>query len=203
MDRVLLKSNAKQQLGGSPFGSMWINAVLVYLVYSLVISAASATVVGALLLMGPLSYGLNKIFLKVVYGSNNINVGDLFDGFKDDFQGTMLLGLMMEIFVFLWSLLFIIPGIIKSLGYSMAYFIKVDHPEYDWKQCLQASESMMQGHKGEYFVLQLSFIGWIIVGALACGLGIYWVGPYMQLTCANYYAYRCAQAAPANPNPAF
>ena len=192
MDRKVLKANAKQQLGGGLFQNTWLTGLIVMLIYSAVISAAGATVVGSIILLGPLTYGLSKVFLRLVYGEERIDIATLFDGFKDDFGGTVVLGLMQTIFVFLWSLLFVIPGIIKSYGYAMCFFIKVDHPEYDWKQCLTASETMMRGHKMDLFVLELSFIGWMFVGALACGVGTLWVAPYMQCTFANFYAWRVA-----------
>ena len=196
MDRALLKSNAKNQFGGGIFQSLWLNALLAVVVYSLIVSAASATVIGSLIVMGPLTYGITKIFLQLVYGSGKIDIGMLFDGFRDDFAGTFLIGFMSGLFVMLWSLLFIIPGIIKAYAYAMAYYIKVDHPDYDWRQCLKGSEEMMRGHKFDLFVLELSFIGWMIVGTLACGIGTLWVMPYMECTTANFYACLCANSAP-------
>ncbi len=195
MDRATLKANAKQQLGGGIFQTNWINGLLVMAIFGLILSAATCTVIGTIIIMGPLTYGVSKIFLKLVYGEGKIDIATMFDGFKDDFGGLVVLGLMQSIFVFLWSLLFFIPGIIKGLGYSQAYYIKAEHPEYDWKTCLSSSEAMMKGHKGELFVLSLSFIGWMIVGSLACGIGTLWVAPYMQCTMANFYACLAAQNA--------
>ena len=99
----------------------------------------------------------------------------------------MLLGLMASLFVFLWSMLFIIPGIIKAFSYSMAPYIRADHPEYTWRQCLDESIRITNGHKMRIFLLELSFIGWYIVGALALGIGTLWVEPYMQASLASYY----------------
>ena len=196
LDRSALKARARAQLGGGIFQSPWINALLVVLVAGLVMSVASFV---AILVVGPISYGLAKIFLRVARGQGTFDVGAIFDGFKDDFAGTLLVGLMQGIFVFLWSLLFVIPGIIKSYAYSFAFYVKVDHPEYDWKQCLDESERLTAGHKGDLFILDLSFIGWLIVGSLACGVGSLWVAPYMEMTRTNYYldlAYGAPQTAP-------
>ena len=160
------------------------------------ISAVSFTVVGAIIVLGPLTYGVSKVFLHLVYGEP-IRLEMMFDGFRDDFGGTLLLGLMETIFIFLWSLLFFIPGIIKSYSYAMSYYIKADHPEYDWQACINGSKRMMQGHKWELFVLDLSFIGWVIVGMLTCGIGMLWVTPYMECTRANFYAYLAANSGEA------
>ena len=69
----------------------------------------------------------------------------------------------------------------------MAYYIMVDHPEYTWKQCLDESQKMMKGHKGQLFCLDLSFIGWYIVGMLCLGLGVLWVYPYHHVARTEFY----------------
>ena len=201
MDRKVLKQNAKQQLGGGIFQNNWLMGLVVLLIEGAILSAVSFTGVGAIILAGPLSYGASKVFLRRVYGEENIRIETMFDGFKDDFSGTMLLGLMESIFIGLWSMLFVVPGIIKAYSYAMSFYIKVDHPEYDWQACMNASKTMMRGHKGELFVLDLSFIGWMIVGSLALGIGTLWVAPYMECTRANFYACLCAQN-PAAPTAA-
>lgn len=112
----------------------------------------------------------------------------MFDGFL--FAGKIiLLQIVISIFVFLWSLLFVIPGIVKAYAYSMAYYIKLDHPDYGWNACITASRQMMDGHKWEKFVLDLSFLGWIIVGSLCLGVGTLWVTPYMEAANAQFYEY--------------
>lgn len=139
------------------------------------------------LFSGPLSYGIAKMLLKQSRDGQAMNVAEMFDGFKDDFGGNFLLHLLMSIFIALWSLLLVVPGIIKALGWSMAYYIKVEHPEYTWKQCLDASTALTNGHKGDLFVLHLSFIGWYFVGALCLGVGTLWVMPYHQATLTQCY----------------
>ena len=82
--------------------------------------------------------------------------------------------------VFLWTLLLIVPGIIKSYAYSLVPYILNDNPEMNSKEALDLSEKMMDGHKGELFVLQLSFIGWELLGILTLGILYLWLVPYMQ-----------------------
>ena len=71
----------------------------------------------------------------------------------------------------------------------MVYYVKADHPEYGWRECLDESQRLMTGHKWEKFVLDLSFIGWGIVGSLCLGVGTLWVMTYMAATEAQYYEY--------------
>lgn len=149
--------------------------------------------VAVLLITGPLTYGLAKVFLHLVYGEDRVNIAYVFDGFREDFGGNIVLTIMIGIFTFLWSLLFIIPGIIKAFSYSMAYYIKADHPDYDWRRCINESKELMRGYKGAYFVLQLSFIGWYFVCLFTFGLGYLWLAPYQQCTNANFYAWLTAQ----------
>ena len=167
MNRADLKQRAKAQLGGSIFGSVWLYAVLVFFINALI--QRLGRVVG-LLLTGPLSYGIAKMLLKQSRDGQAMNVAEMFDGFKDDFGGNFLLHLLMSIFIALWSLLLVVPGIIKALGWSMAYYIKVEHPEYTWKQCLDASTALTNGHKGDLFVLHLSFIGWYLIVFVIVGV---------------------------------
>ena len=145
--------------------------------------------IGALLVVGPLEYGMAYIFLKQARDHQSVQLGDMFRGFQDDFGGTFLIGLMTSLFTFLWSLLFVIPGIVKAYAYSMAYYIKLDHPDYGWKACIDESRRLMDGHKWEKFVLDLSFLGWIIVGSLCLGIGMLWVTPYMEAANAQFYEY--------------
>lgn len=189
--RSELKERAREQLGNNLFGKNWITAVLVCLIYSLLIGAVQMfTGVGtviAVLVGGPLMYGLARLFLWQAVNKEPMEFGDLFKGFSDDFSGTFLLYLMQCIFIFLWSLLFVIPGIVKAYSYSMAFFIKADHPEYSWRECLEKSKEMTSGHKMDLFVLDLSFIGWAIVGAFCLGFGSLWVIAYRNATMAQCY----------------
>ena len=189
MNREALKTRAKQQLGGGIFQSEWLNGVL----YTFVASLLSS--VGSIITYGPVSYALSKTFLRKARYNEKLDISGVIDGFKDDFGGTFLLGLLETIFISLWSLLFVIPGIIKAYAYSFAFYIKADHPEYDWKQCLDESCRMTDGHKGELFMLDLSFFGWLFVGSLVCGVGTLWVSPYIYMTKTNYYLELCGQTA--------
>ena len=198
MTRAEMKDLAKERLGRKIFGNTWMMALVVCLIYGAIIAAAGGigVAIGAIILSGPMTYGLNYVFLKLARDGQTPEIGDLFKGFSDDFSGTFLIGLMTGIFTFLWSLLFVIPGIVKSYAYSMACYIKIDHPDYDWRRCIDESRAMMNGHKWELFVLDLSFLGWLIVGSLCLGIGTLWVEPYQQEARAIFYDSLCGKDAP-------
>ncbi|WP_163193441.1 DUF975 family protein [Clostridium thermarum] len=92
-----------------------------------------------------------------------------------------------DLLIFLWSLLFIIPGIVKSYAYRMVPYILADNPNIGVKRAIELSNEMTRGHKFDMFVLDLSFIGWYLLGALACGVGVLFVKPYENATYAELY----------------
>ena len=94
---------------------------------------------------------------------------------------------MISVFVLLWCILLIIPGIIAAYRYSQAIFIMVEDPNKGIMQCIRESKEMMAGHKMEYFILELSFFFWMLLGGVTCGLAYIYVYPYMAVTFANYY----------------
>ena len=95
--------------------------------------------------------------------------------------------IMTSIFVGLWSLLLVIPGIIATYKYSMVNYIMVDNPDIGVFEAIRKSKEMMYGHKLDYFILQLSFIGWAILAVFPFGILMLYVAPYMNVTCANFY----------------
>ena len=183
MPRASIKANAKENLRGN-----WGTAILVLLLNWMLLSAATGVmVIGKLIIMGTLETGVALIYLKLSY-REPAEIGDLLQPFQN-FVNTFFAGFLSTIFTFLWSLLFVIPGIVKAYAYSMVYYVKADHPEYGWRECLDESQRLMTGHKWEKFVLDLSFIGWGIVGSLCLGVGTLWVMTYMAATEAQYYEY--------------
>ena len=181
-----IRARARETLGGKIFGEKWLYALIVCLVSGLITTIAGIIPIAAILIAGPIGVGVAGIFLRATRTGEKMSVNDMFDGFKD-FAGNLILGLMVTLFTLLWTLLFIIPGIVKGLSYSMAFYIKCDHPEYDWKQCIEESKKMTYGHKGQLFWLQLSFIGWEILGLLCFGVGLLWVTPYVYTSTAEFY----------------
>ena len=176
-----LRAQARSQLRGS-----WMPAVGVCCVYGLLVSVAGAfAAIPLLILGGPLTLGYEGYFLRKARGESAI-IENLFDGFNN-FGRSFVLFLLQGIFICLWSLLLVVPGIIKAFSYSMAFFILRDNPEMSGLDAITASKKMMKGYKGKLFCLCFSFIGWCFLCVLTCGIGYFWLGPYMQLSMANFY----------------
>lgn len=203
MTRAEAKLRAKEQLGGKILGTTWLYAVIVVAIYWVLGILINALKVDqfyglgniiSLFIMGPLSYGMYSLFLKQSDDGQPMRVLDIFNGFKEDLAGNFILYVMSIIFIFLWSCLFVIPGIVKYYAYSMAFLVKADHPEYGWKQCLDESKRITKGHKGELFMLDLSFIGWWILGSLLLGIGSFWVTAYYMATKTQYYKALAAES---------
>jgi uncharacterized membrane protein len=107
-------------------------------------------------------------------------------------------GFLKGLYEFLWGLLFVIPGIIKNYAYRMTPYILADSPALSASEAIRISEQMMRGHKMELFILELSFLGWYILGMLAFGIGVYFVHPYKDATEAQFYmTLRASYVAPA------
>ena len=122
--------------------------------------------------------GLTYFMVKFINNKEH-NLKDLFY-FAKDYVRTFLTGLLQSIFIFLWALLLIVPGIIKAIAYSLVPFILADEKYKDlgYMDVLKKSEELMKGHKADYFVLQLSFIGWHLLAILTLGILEIWVIPY-------------------------
>lgn len=116
-------------------------------------------------------------------------VSKLLFGFQSGFYGNSVLVMFMKnLFVALWTLLFVIPGIVMSYAYRMVPYILAEQPDIDYREALRISKEMMYGQKWEAFFLDLSFIGWLIVGAVTCGIaGIFYVKPYVDATNVELY----------------
>ncbi len=182
------RRRAREALEGNIFGNTWLFMVLVVLVTGAILGVSGVIFIGPLLLIGPISIGICSYTLHVVRNTEKKNkIDPLLDGFRGSVGNSILVGLLATIFTALWSLLFVIPGIVKAIAYSQCYFIALEHPEYDANTCITESRKMMNGHKWEYFCLQFSFIGWMIVGSFCLGVGTLWVSAYMNAANAAYY----------------
>lgn len=150
--------------------------------------------VAAFILVPSLVIGLN-FFSVAMYRGEPSSIEDIFREGFDNFGRKLGGYLWMELFIYLWSLLFVIPGIIKAISYALTPYILADCKNVRATDALKLSMRMMEGHKWEYFVLGLSFIGWMLLTSLTCGLlYVFYVGPYMNNTFAGYYAERKAAA---------
>jgi uncharacterized membrane protein len=175
-----LRAMARVQLKGT-----WIAAVGIVLVYCIILGISSLVFIGPLVLGGPLALGYTGYFLKKSR-SETVKLENLFDGFKQ-FGSSFLLYLLQGIFIMLWSCLLIIPGIVKSFSYSMAFYIIKDNPNIGALEAIAQSRKMMVGYKGKLFCLYLSFVGWGLLCCLSVGIGFLWLVPYISMSITNFY----------------
>lgn len=187
VDRVRAKESAKMQLTGR-----WGEAIVAFLLVSIVMIGMS--LIGELpyvgwiitfVLGGVWPLGMAIYSLKFSNGEL-VGIEDIFGGFNN-WLTSFCVYLLMTVFTFLWTLLFIIPGIIKSISYSMSYYILAENPELSASEVINRSKELTQGHKWDIFVTYLSFIGWGILACLTLGIGYLWLTPYMNITMANVY----------------
>ena len=175
------RARAWQKLTGN-----WGIMLLVCLLYSIFITLLSYTFVGTLILGGPLMIGLVSAVLALVRTGNS-RVELLFDGFKDNISNSIVAYLLYTVYLIGWSLLFVIPGIVKSYSYAMTFYVLRDNPSLTPTEAITRSREMMNGNKWRLFCLHFSFIGWILLSLVTCGIGLLFVMPYMQVAQAEFY----------------
>ena len=141
----------------------------------------------AIFFINILSVGLKKMFLRARI-TRKADIGDLF-GMFSSYGSVMKTMFFYDLYVWLWSLLFIIPGIIKSYSYYMVPYILAENPNISTDRAFEISKKTMDGEKGKAFYMHLSFIGWYLLGVLACCIGVLFVDPYANATYAEFYAY--------------
>jgi uncharacterized membrane protein len=169
--------------------SNWGLAVGVVAVNFLIGAACgSVPIVGSivnLLITGPLTLGLH-IFVLAAGRQRPLAFGMLFDGFRS-FGTALAAYLLVTLFVLLWTLLLIVPGILASLSYSMTFFILADDPTLAPMEAIRRSKRMMAGNRWKYFCLQWRFFGWGLLCVLTLGIGCLWLWPYMMTSNARFY----------------
>ena len=139
-----------------------------------------------LLLINPLTLGIYKYASDALNTSGNLS--NLGKGFEKSYKRNVYVMFLRDFCTFLWSLLLIIPGIVKSYEYRMIPYLLADHPEMSKDEAFAASKAMMDGNKWKAFVLDLSFILWNLLNIFTIGLlGLFWVAPYTMLTGAALY----------------
>ena len=186
-----LRQNARAQLGDNIFKTKWMMMLVVCAILPFAEGIFTATVLGAVALFvihGPLLYGMARTQVECVE-NQKWDILHVFCGFSEDFGQSVLLGFLRELLIALWSLLLVVPGIVKSYSYAMAFYIRQEKgkKQTDAIDCITQSRQMMDGHKWQLFCLDLSFIGWYLVGALCFGVGVLFVTPYHEVARANFY----------------
>ncbi len=184
MSRTELKEKAKSQIKGN-IGILFGCALVVNLISGVLAYIPIVGYIASLVITPVMLLGITMIYLSLIDGKSP-DLGDIFQGFKY-FDKAFLLQLLMGLFIFLWSLLFIIPGIIKSISYSMSFYILAEDPDISALEALNESKRLMDGHKMDFFVLLLSFIGWWLLCIVTFGIAAIYAAPYISATIANFY----------------
>ena len=148
-----------------------------------------ATFAFSLFAGGPLTAGVENAFNKFYSNSDYNTVGNMFRlGFGEGRYWKNVWGMfLMGLFTALWTLLFIVPGIIKSFAYALTPYILIDNPELGPNEARLKSIELMRGYKGKLFGLWLSFIGWFLLCILSLGIGFIWLTPYIKTSFAAFY----------------
>ncbi len=167
----------------------WGLAIGTFLLYMLILVGIQlipiAGPIVSLLISGAFGVGVALFSLNISRGKE-AKLEDIFKGFNN-FGTALGAYLLMILFIILWSLLLIIPGIIAAFSYSMTFFILADDPTLAPKEALDKSKQMMDGYKMKYFILSLRFFGLALLCILTLGIGFLWLMPYMYVTIAKFY----------------
>lgn len=185
MTRKELKGNAKQQVKGN-VGIYFLSGLIIFIV-SVILMFIPFASFATILFMAPMYLGMAKLTLSITAGERG-TISKVFEGFNE-FGKSILTQILVNIFTFLWTLLLIIPGIIKGYSYSMVMYILAENPDISSMDAIRESQRIMKGHKWEYFVLLLSFILWDLLGIITLGLAFIYIQPYKMITIGNYYNY--------------
>ena len=153
----------------------------VYMMIAALLMAVVLFVLGSVI-----SLGYSRFNLDLIDRQKEPNLGSLF-GFFPHWKNAAAARLLETVYVFLWSLLFVIPGIMASYSYAMIPYILAEHPELAPGEALAQSKELMRGNRWRLFCLQFSFIGWGILSSLTLGIGNLWLTPYKQAATAAFY----------------
>ena len=183
-----LKASAKIQIKGK-IGILFAMFFIMIVIMIGVSSASSfVPVLGSIanyLVNAAFALGGAWVFLRIAKGEE-VSVGNIFYGFED-LWAAIKAQFFMGIFILLWYLLLIIPGIIKTYAYSMTFYILAENKGMPVLEAITLSKKMMDGHKMDLFRLFLSFIGWFILVLITFGIAGIWVYPYFYATITNFY----------------
>ena len=141
----------------------------------------------SLCIEGILTVAILYVYLRMMHTTEKLTFDTFLTGMERWASGALGM-LWYSLWVFLWSLLFIIPGIVKSIAYSQMFFILAENPRIGVRKAMQISKIITQGHKGDLFIMGLSFLGWGLLCVLSFGIGFLWLMPYVNMSFTNAYA---------------
>jgi uncharacterized membrane protein len=177
-----LKNHALAQLSNY---AKWGESIGVILVAAIISTVAGCIPFGSLIIFGPMALGVNGYFLRVSRNGDAI-LNDMFDGFKN-FGNAFVANFLSMLLIILAAILLIVPGVIVACGYSQINRIMYDNPNMSGTDAMKASWQLMDGKKMDFFILNLSFIGWAILCIFTLGIGFLFLSPYVSVTNSKFY----------------
>ena len=174
--------------GHNIFGILFFLPLILFFA---LLGSAVVMVVGKLI-EAPLEVSGKRFFLEA--SQRRFDLGNLGFGFTRNFFNVFKTVLIRDVFIFLWTFLLVIPGIVKSYSYSMVGYILAENPDMDYKRALKISDDMTKGFKMDLFVMDLSFVGWLFLGTLLFGIGTLFVFPYIEAAKTEAYLFLRARA---------
>lgn len=167
------------------FGSSGMGGLIVAVIGGIAALGITLGLLYSIFVVNPLTVGHNRYYLDSRFAPTD--VGRLFHGFTGGNYGNVVKTMfLVDLYTFLWSLLFVIPGIIKSYEYSMVPYLLAENPDMPSERAFELSREMMQGRKWDLFVLDLSFLGWGLLASIVI-IGHVFLQPYIQATRAEVY----------------
>ena len=184
MDNKAIRLEARTLLVGK-WGKLALVWLILYAIDIVISSLTNWSFILTLIIAGPFTLGIYNIFLKI-WRKEDFKIEEMFNGFKD-FGRSLGTYLLMTLYILLWSILLIVPGIIAAISYSMTFFILAENPNIKAADALRLSKQMMYGHKTQYFMLMLSFIGWFLLSILTFGIGLLFLYSYITMASTIFY----------------
>jgi uncharacterized membrane protein len=179
-----IMTNARAALSGR-----WGDAIAACIVFGAILLILSIVPIlgsiASMIIAGPMTLGLYLFFMPFMKGETP-RIAIIFDGFKS-FLDAFIAYLLASIFILLWTLLLIVPGIIAALSYTMIFIIMAENPGTDGMAAIRKSKEMMDGYKWKYACLMGRFIGWFLLCIITCGIAAIWVGPYWVASKVLFY----------------
>jgi len=198
-ENAVLMKMARESLRGK--WGIAIGASVIFMVIMMVIQIVPVVgFIAYLAITGPMSVGFLIFFLSLSR-NQEVEIGQLFKGFEN-FGTSLVACLLMYLFIFLWILLLIVPGIVAAFAYSMTFYIIADDSSIGAMDAIKKSKEMMNGNKWKLFCLYWRFFGWSILCLLTLGIGYIWLVPYIQTSIAKFYDdIKGNQANPSEQSP--
>ena len=177
----------------------WGMAILIGIIVTTIASLSSVFYGIPTIFVGfPVTVGLAIAFLNLIRGHNKLKIEDIFSTFNEKYYWkSVAVILLMNVYISLWSLLLIVPGIIKSLSYSLAPYILADNPDMSANEAIEQSMKMMDGHKGQLFLMVLGYVGLALLSAILLFIPLLWIVPYYNAVFAKFYEEVKSQYTPA------